>query len=114
MLFHKFILLMAEYTFHLAHETKHKFAPGRPKPLCSLTGLDTLFVSILALLYGNFHSKRDNRLDTCSSAASSAMRKLGKITVGLKSRIAPGESSVCNSGKTFRARASVGYLAVLI
>jgi hypothetical protein len=59
-----------KYTFHLAHETKHKFTPGGPKPLCSLTGLDTFFVSILALLCGNFHSTRDNRLMNGPSTAS--------------------------------------------
>jgi hypothetical protein len=62
MLLRKFILLMAEYTLCLAYKTKHKLAPGGPRPLCSLTGHDTLLVNILALLFDNLHSTRSNRL----------------------------------------------------
>jgi hypothetical protein len=62
MLLRKFILLMAEYTFDLAYETEHKFSPGGTRPLYSLTGHDTLLVSILALLCCSLHSTRSNRL----------------------------------------------------
>jgi hypothetical protein len=50
MLLRKFIFLMAEYTLHLANETKRKFAPSGPRPLCSLTGHDVLLINIFTLL----------------------------------------------------------------